>query len=92
MKDYDVEIHHHLGKANAVADALSRKMIRSLACTLVSHKINRLLANIIMEPTLIEEIKACQWEDKLLKKKYEEQRNTPDPNFTISNGILKFRN
>ena len=27
-----------------------------------------------MEPTLIEEIKACQCEDKLLKKKYEEQK------------------
>ncbi|XP_028079084.1 uncharacterized protein LOC114280871 [Camellia sinensis] len=45
-----------------------------------------------MEPTLIGEIKARQWEDKLLKKRYEEQGNTPDPDFMMSNEILKFRN
>jgi hypothetical protein len=25
IKDYDLEVHYHLGKANVVADALSRK-------------------------------------------------------------------
>jgi hypothetical protein len=25
IKDYDIEIHYHLGKANVVTDALSRK-------------------------------------------------------------------
>jgi hypothetical protein len=25
IKDYDLEVHYHLGKANIVADALSRK-------------------------------------------------------------------
>ncbi|XP_028105178.1 uncharacterized protein LOC114304203 [Camellia sinensis] len=87
-----MEIHDHPGKANIVADALNRKITRSLACTLVPRKINRLLANIIMELTLIKEIRARQCEDKLLKKKYEEQRSTLDLDFTMSNGMLKFHN
>ncbi|XP_028100697.1 uncharacterized protein LOC114300040 [Camellia sinensis] len=81
-----------LCKANVVVDALSRKTTRSLACTLVSHKINGLLANITVEPTLIKEIRARQSEDKLLKKKYKELRSMSDLDFTISNGILKFQN
>ena len=34
LKDYDVTIQYHLGKANVVADALSRKAVSmgSLAC------------------------------------------------------------
>ena len=31
FKDYDCVIYYHLGKANVVADALSRKMIYSLS-------------------------------------------------------------
>lgn len=32
IKDYDCTIHYHLGKANVVIDALSRKSSSSLAC------------------------------------------------------------
>ena len=31
LKDYDMSIHYHLGKANVVADALSRLSMGSLA-------------------------------------------------------------
>ena len=31
MKDHDFLLHHHLGKANVVADALSKKFISGMA-------------------------------------------------------------
>ena len=31
LKDYDCQILYHLGKANVVADSLSKKSMRSLA-------------------------------------------------------------
>ncbi|WMV58214.1 hypothetical protein MTR67_051599, partial [Solanum verrucosum] len=40
LKDYDVTIQYHLGKANVVVDALSQKMVSmgSLACLAVSKQ------------------------------------------------------
>ena len=37
IKDYDFSIHYHPGKANVVADALSRKSAGSLSCIRCTH-------------------------------------------------------
>ncbi|XP_028084583.1 pyrroline-5-carboxylate reductase-like [Camellia sinensis] len=58
LKDYDMQIQYHPGKANSVADALSRKLVGSLAC----------LTAVSVEPTIMEEVKTRQREDKFLKK------------------------
>lgn len=37
LKDYDLIINYHLGKANVVADALSRKLIGNLVVLIINQ-------------------------------------------------------
>jgi hypothetical protein len=72
MKDYKLEVHHHLGKANVVADALSRKAHCNYLLTVrltgeeSSTRVlpNLSLFNITLTPTLRAEIIAAQKDDE----------------------------
>jgi hypothetical protein len=78
IKDYDLEVHYHLGKANVVADALSRKaqchcMIMDARITTLCDELCKLnievvssgaLSYISVEPTLHEQIFMAQIGDK----------------------------
>ncbi|XP_070050983.1 uncharacterized protein [Nicotiana tomentosiformis] len=88
LKDYDFSILYHPGKANVVADALSRKSMGSLAHIaptkrLLANDIQRLegtsikfsvgksdilLACVRAKSSLVEHIKATQYEDERLCK------------------------
>jgi hypothetical protein len=78
IKDYDLKVHYHPGKANIVADALSRKShynyltVKPLDISLC-HEIEKLgieivqqgsLANITIESTIRDRIIAAQKENK----------------------------
>jgi hypothetical protein len=78
IKDYDLEVHYHPGKANVVADALSRKaqcncMSMDARVTTLCDELCKLnlevvssddLGYISVEPTLQEQIVRAQVEDK----------------------------
>ncbi|WVZ57661.1 hypothetical protein U9M48_008021, partial [Paspalum notatum var. saurae] len=78
IKDYDLEIHYHSGKANVVADALSRRAhcnvievrptARVICCEIDAIELatEQLieLYNLIIEPTIKEQIVAAQKQDK----------------------------
>jgi hypothetical protein len=78
IKDYDLEVHYHPGKANMVADALSRKL--QCNCVMMDSRFNTLcdelskmkievipsgaLSHISVEPALQDQIIMAQLSDK----------------------------
>ncbi|WVZ62795.1 hypothetical protein U9M48_012497, partial [Paspalum notatum var. saurae] len=78
IKDYDLEVHYHPGKANVVATALSRKAhcnfiearptVRVLCCEIgeieMPTALETELYNLVLEPTIKDQIIAAQKQDK----------------------------
>ncbi|KAE8728977.1 Phosphoenolpyruvate carboxykinase [Hibiscus syriacus] len=75
LKDYDCVIDYHPGKANIVADALSRKVVselRSLMARMNLYDDGTLLAELQVKPTLVDEIKVKQSLDSSLLSIFEQ--------------------
>jgi hypothetical protein len=82
IKDYELEIHYHPGKANVVADALSRKseVNMMVACPMpyeLAKEFDRLSLGFLnnmrgvtveLEPTLEREIKEAQKNDEKISE------------------------
>ncbi|KAG8493049.1 hypothetical protein CXB51_010393 [Gossypium anomalum] len=95
LKDYELVIDYHPGKANVVADALSRKSLFTLRAMNVHFSIssdNVLIAELKAKPLLIHQICEAQKVDDELVAKLAECVSSVDSEFQIDNNdCLRFR-
>ena len=105
VKDYDCEILYHPGKANRVADALSRKstatvmsirmmpeMLQKDIQKLDMEVISGQLSTLTLQPTIFDGIKGAQELDPQLLKLKEQVLEGKNVEFSVStDGILQFK-
>ncbi|XP_040935920.1 uncharacterized protein [Gossypium hirsutum] len=88
--------YYHPGKANVVADALSRKAaieLRAMFAQLSITEDGSLLTELRIKPVMFDRIRSAQLEDDKLLKKREMIQNGTTENFSIDgNGCLRFQN
>ncbi|KAL2226403.1 UNVERIFIED_CONTAM: Transposon Ty3-I Gag-Pol polyprotein, partial [Sesamum indicum] len=91
LKDYNCTIDYHPGKANIVADALSRETVDQLAAMDVHFSIGGdiLLATIQVKPSLKDKIKDAQAKDPYLQRmKAKRQKGKSDQFIIQEDGTL----
>jgi hypothetical protein len=79
IKDYDLSIQYHLGKANVVADALSRTNVPKVAMPLIAD-LDRLgvalsyvgtareETRMLIQSSLLDRVRVAQQQDRLLQE------------------------
>ncbi|KAG8494020.1 hypothetical protein CXB51_011389 [Gossypium anomalum] len=96
FKDYDCVIDYHPGKANVVADALSRKAATELRAMFARLSIiddRSLLAELRVKLVMFDQIRTAQLEDEKLMKKTEMVQNGTIGNFSIDEyDCLRYQN
>ncbi|KAL5787294.1 hypothetical protein ACOSP7_004243 [Xanthoceras sorbifolium] len=95
IKDYDCVIDYHPGKANVVADALSKKALFALKAMNVQLQLNpdsALVAELVCRPSLIQQISEKQKQDARILMICEQIPEGKHPDFSIrAYGIVCFR-
>ncbi|KAG8503234.1 hypothetical protein CXB51_001062 [Gossypium anomalum] len=95
LKDYDCSIEYHPGKANVVADALSRRVVtdlRALFARLSLYDDGSLLAELQIRPSWTEQVREKQLKDDSLALRFQQVRNGESEDFGLNTeGVLCFR-
>ncbi|KAG8488859.1 hypothetical protein CXB51_016742 [Gossypium anomalum] len=95
LKDYELVIDYHPGKANVVADALSKKLLFTLRAMNTRLKVSydgSILAELRARPMFLQEICEAQKNDQDLQAKRKQCEVDTESDFRIgSNGCLMFK-
>ena len=87
IKDYDCVIDYHPGKANVVADALSRKSVqtlRALNAHLSLSNEGRLIAELIEKSNLINRVLDAQKSDEKISAIVSQNREGKEIEFSVN--------
>ena len=95
IKDYDCVIDYHPGKANVVADALSRKTVqtlRALNAQLSLTDDGTVVAELIARPNLLKRVLGAQKKDEKIAAIINQIGNGKEIEFTKNeNGVLYYK-
>ncbi|KAG8491253.1 hypothetical protein CXB51_014429 [Gossypium anomalum] len=95
LKDYDYSIEYHPGKANVVADALSRRAVsdlRAMFARLSLFDDGSLLAELQVRPTWVDQIREKQLKDESLVARFQQVKEGGTSEFGLNDeGVLCFR-
>ena len=94
-KDYDCVIDYHPGKANVVADALSRKIVqtlRALNAHLSLSDDGTVVAELIVRPNLLNRVLEAQKNDEKIFAIIKQIGNGKETEFTVNEkGVLYYK-
>ena len=95
IKDYDCVIDYHPGKANVVADALSRKTVqtlRALNAHLSLSDDGTVVAELIARQNLLNQVLEAQKNDEKISAIIKQIGNGKETEFTVNgNGVLYYK-
>ena len=95
IKDYDCVIYYHPGKANVVADALSRKtmqMLRALNAHFSLTNDGTVVTELISRPSLLNRMQEAQKKDEKITVIVSHIGNGKEIEFTVNeDGVLYYK-